>query len=73
MTSFLLLRPLVLSPSPLPAESSHNSFERKNLRNEKVVLPVPVFKDSDSEDDEVIISGIFGKKTFKSRSRVKVK
>jgi len=66
-------RPLVLSPSPLPAESSHNSFERKNLRNEKVVLPVPVFKDSDSEDDEVIISGIFGKKTLKSRSRVKVK
>ena len=43
------------------------------MRNEKVVLPVPVFKDSDSEDDEVIISGIFGKKTLKSRSRVKVK
>jgi len=66
-------RPLVLSPSPLPAESSQNLFERKNSRNEKVVLPVPVFKDSDSEDDEVIISGIFGKKTLKSRSRVKVK
>jgi len=62
-------RPVVLSPSPLPAESSQNLCER----NEKVVMPVPVFKDSDSEDDEVIISGIFGKKTLKSRSRVKVK
>merc|ERR1712029_272809 len=30
-------RPLVLSPSPLPAESSQNTLERKNLGNEKVV------------------------------------
>jgi len=66
-------RPFVLSPSPQPDEKSQKIFERPKSRNEKVVLPLPVFKDSDSEDDEVIISGIFGKKTLKSRSRVKVK